>query len=169
MNATASRTASVVKMVALATAALGGFAASALMIPPAGRAGTIAPAAATSTAHYQTYFDLTCSASSCSGDFPEAGRNHRLNITRVTCAINAGTDTTSNPNFADLELFDKDDHFVTVHWLPWDSSGLTAHYLNSAVDVQVEAGERLHVRLGLFNALASTANCSAFGTRTKLG
>ena len=176
------------KIVALATGALLGAAAIALYddsaSAQAARAASsrLAPGhsvemvtlatTVVSTAHYQAELPLTCSGvdttADCSGDFKKPGANHQLNITRISCFYDATVG--SKFSNAGISLIDSTGALVLQEVTPLDfSSSEGAHSLNSAVDLQIAAGQHLSVDLTLAKGTPNFAFCTATGVLSTLG
>jgi hypothetical protein len=115
-----------------------------------------------------TVQDLTCGSSACSGSFPKAGQNRQLNITRMSCFIQA-----TGPNdfrYAEIQLRSGADVFLLRETLPVDFSGPGIFSLNRAVDLQLVGAQHMFVFLEVTDGGAGTnSTCTATGTLNTLG
>jgi hypothetical protein len=177
---------SAMKIAVLATAALlagGGatwYGAGAQAAKPVGfrlapghSVEVIAPAVTVvSTVHYQAELQLTCTGvdrtASCSGDFPKVRAKHRLNITRMSCFYDASIGSTFSN--AGIDLIDSTGALVLEEITPLGfSSSEGAHSLNSAVDLQIEAGQHMSVGVVLAVGTPNFAFCTTTGILSTLG
>lgn len=131
-----------------------------------GKATESIAAAATvvSTAYYQATLALTCSGTTCQGDFPAVGGRRQLNLTRVSCLMQSATYGVYTAGRIDLRAADASTSMV--QFLPADySTDFGYHSLNRAVDVQVRARQNARVFLSLASGgQAQAATCTAHGT-----
>ncbi len=124
----------------------------------------VAAATVVSTAHYQATLSLTCSGTTCQGDFPAVGGRRQLNLTRVSCLMQSATYGVYTSGRVDLR--GSDGSTSTVQFLPADySTDFGYHSLNRAVDVQVRTRQNARVFLSLASGgQAFNATCTAHGT-----
>jgi hypothetical protein len=131
-----------------------------------GKATESIAAAATvvSTAYYQATLSLTCSGTTCQGDFPAVGGRRQLNLTRVSCLMQSATYGVYTAGRIDLRAADGSTSMV--QFLPADySTDFGYHSLNRAVDVQVRTRQNARVFLSLASGgQAFNATCTAHGT-----
>jgi uncharacterized membrane protein len=182
---------STVKRAALAAACALGIAGAALFahhaaaqtarpagshVKPGQSTVMIGPAAAiTSTVHYQAELGLTCAQWRCSGDFPEPGRNHQLNITRIACYVEANAGSTLR--FGAIDLVASDGSGLLGQTVPIDATapdfdGGVIFTLNRAVDMQIAARQHMRPHFDLANSVGGTifhSFCTATGTLSTLG
>ncbi len=131
-----------------------------------GKATESIAAAATvvSTAYYQATLSLTCSGTTCQGDFPAVGGRRQLNLTRVSCLMQSATYGVYTAGRIDLRAADGSTSMV--QFLPADySTDFGYHSLNRAVDVLVRT--RQNARVFLFLASGGQAQseiCTAHCT-----
>jgi len=131
-----------------------------------GKATESIAAAATvvSSAYYQATLALTCSGTSCQGDFPAVGNRRQLNLSRVSCLMQSATYGIYTAGRIDLRTVEGST--ATVQFLPADySTDFGYHSLNRAVDVQVATRQNARVFLSLASGgQAFAATCTAHGT-----
>jgi hypothetical protein len=129
---------------------------------------TIAPAATVvSTVHYQAELGLSCSGSQCFGAFPKLGENRRLTVTRITCYLQGGSDSTFY--FGSISVVAATTVLLS-EFLPEDySNSIGVHIFNRAVDVQVASGQYIYVASSVVNGdYAESTTCSVAGTLDRL-
>jgi hypothetical protein len=122
-----------------------------------------------STVHYQATVGVTCSGTTCFGNFPAPGTKKRLNITRIYCYLqsnNAG----SHFGYARAELHDFQNTLLISEFLSdiYTSTAGT-HTLNNAIDLDVTGGQHLAVNLNLASDTGLFGYCTASGTLSTLG
>jgi hypothetical protein len=117
-----------------------------------------------STASYRATLALTCSGTTCQGDFPAVGNRRQLNLTRVSCLMQSATYGVYTSGRIDLRA--ADGSTATVQFLPADhSTDFGYHSLNRAVDVQIPTRQNARVVLSLASGgQALAATCTAHGT-----
>ena len=124
-------------------------------------------ATVTSSAHYQKRIGLNCSSLSCSGNFPAVAANHVLNLTRLTCLLNATDGSTFSVGGLTARnvhnAFLLEEYVAVVH-----SSSDGAHAINQAVDMQAAATQYMSVQMNLASGTAIGADCVATGTMDAL-
>jgi hypothetical protein len=131
-----------------------------------GKATESIAAAATvvSSAYYRATLPLTCSGTTCEGDFPAVGNRRQLNLTRVSCLMQSATYGVYTAGRIDLRAADGSTSMV--QFLPADySTNFGYHSLNRAVDVQIPTRQNARVFLSLASGgQAFAATCTAHGT-----
>ena len=122
-----------------------------------------------STAHYQATVGVTCSGTTCFGNFPAPGTKKRLSVTRIYCYLqsnNAG----SKFGYARAELHDYQNTLLISEFLSdIYTSPAGTHTLNNAVDLDVAGGQHLAVNLNLATDVGLFGYCTASGTLSTLG
>jgi hypothetical protein len=117
-------------------------------------------AAVLSTVHYQAELTLQCGANSCAGNFPRPGAKRRLNITRITCLLQA----TSTYDRGWIALRAADGSHRLYQFLPADFvSPSSSIVINRAVDVQIISLQYIRVDLRV-EGDATSGTCTATGT-----
>src|SRR5438132_320803 len=92
-----------------------------------------APATVSSTVHYQAAIGLTCDSSSCTGNFNRVAANTQVNITRLSCQLDA--DAGSIFGLGNMYLLNSAGTLLTPEAVPEDySSNAGTHVINQAVD-----------------------------------
>lgn len=127
------------------------------------------PATITSTVHYQAEIVLTCSGSSCIGNFPNAGAHHLLTVTRMSCFLSVST--TAIPRTVTVVATNAAvTRLIGEAWLPFDFSNQSGDWVVDApMDLQFAGGQHLLVNADFFGDANGNASCSATGTLSSLG
>jgi hypothetical protein len=134
------------------------------LAPGQARVMTAAAASVVSSMHYQAELDLSCSNTTCAGDFPAPGPHRQLTVTRISCVL-IGTASAAFRN-GNVELVNLAGAHLLFEHLPvdyFDSSG-GVHTLNRAVDVRVGSQQHVKIDLNLETGAAALADCTATGT-----
>jgi hypothetical protein len=120
-----------------------------------------------STRHYQAQLALLCVSTTCYGDFPKAGKNRQLNITRISCILFGSAGSTFGYGYIALRV--GTNPALLTQNLPGDySSSPGWHTLNQALDIQVVGNQHILAYLRLATGTPSSANCALFGTLSVL-
>src|SRR5690349_10373714 len=125
-------------------------------------------ATVTATVHYQKEIGLACNVNSCSATFPKPGANHQLNLTRMSCQLNAQSGT--EYNVGTVQLHASNGAHILYEHLPVDhSSSAGYHILDRTIDIQVAAYQYVDVQLLIVAGTINYGFCTAIGTLDTLG
>jgi hypothetical protein len=121
------------------------------------------------TVHYQVMLSLTCGGgASCFGHFPSAGNKRQLNITRMSCLLQASNGA-STFDQGQIVLLTAGNASRLTQQLPVNfSSSNGYHLINRAVDMEVPTGMHLFAVFQFTSGIMNAATCTATGTLSVL-